>query len=290
MGSGSQNLEALYDSMKSLLGQRAGVINELKRCNQKRRELRAELKRVSDTIKSERYALDKYFDQSEASKKLRKDILAKIREVRTKVDSTGQMLSKFEKAAPKLSGDILQKKLKEFEWKLQVERLTREEEKQLVQHIKELEIKLKLWKQAYSARTEMSKLLSEANELKANLDELTALRQNMRPEVEQKKNNLDLLMKTREQLREEMNGTLTDIKELEENLHRLDAELSSLEEKRSQMLKDTREFSRRMDRERQTQAIQQMKSQVQEKLARGEKVTFDQLKLVFSDEHSESLK
>ncbi|MBI4257711.1 MAG: hypothetical protein HY619_02035 [Thaumarchaeota archaeon] len=153
-----------------------------------------------------------------------------------------------------------------------------------------MEIKLKLWKQAYSARTEMSKLLSEANDLKANLDELTALRQDLRPEVEQKKINLELLMKTREQLRGEMDGVLTDINELEENLRRLDGELGSLEEKRGQLLKNTREYARRMERERQTRAIQQMRSQAQEKLARGEKVTFDQLKLVFSDEHGESLK
>ncbi len=51
----------------------------------------------------------------------------------------------FEKNVPR-GGEALDEKRRKAEWRLQTERLSRDEEKQLVSVIKDLETKLKAWK------------------------------------------------------------------------------------------------------------------------------------------------
>jgi uncharacterized coiled-coil DUF342 family protein len=131
--------------------------------------------------------------------------------------------------------------------------------------------------------------LGEAQELKDNLDELHEVQENLRPQLEEKSRNLAVLLKARDQLQDETDALATDIQELEETLRRLDTDLAALEEKRSHMIVDQRTSSRLEQRKRQIEAIKQIREEVQGKLSRGEKVTFDQLKLVFSEE-TESLK
>lgn len=289
MDSNANPVQNLDETISSQLEQRTGVISELKRCNQKGRELREELRRYAQNIRQERTLIREYYAQAEQSRNLRSITLAKIREINGKVKKTKEVLASFDKVSLRVPGELLRKKLEAFEWKLQAERLTREEEKQLVQHIKELEGKLRLWKGAYSARTELSKLLGEAQELKDNLDELHEVQENLHPQLEEKSRHLAVLLKARDQLQDETGALASDIQELEETLRGLDTDLAALEEKRSQMIVDQRTSSRLEQRKRQIEAIKQIREKVQGKLSRGEKVTFDQLKLVFSEE-SESLK
>ncbi len=283
-------MKALEEAITSLFAQRTGVVNELKRCNQKRRDLKEETKRVATAIREGRAFLDEYFEQEETTKKLRRDILAKIREIKGKVKGSKEVLARLEKTAPRTSGETLRKSIESFEWKLQAERLTREEEKKLVQRIKELEIQLRLWREAYSVREDLSKLLSEARELENRLDELNAARQGVRPMLDEKSKSIELLLRAREQLRGEWDAVMSDTKELEENLKRIDAELISLEERRRGLVRDRRETQRLEEKNRRDETLKQIKNEAQQKLARGEKVTFDQLKILFSEEQGESLK
>lgn len=290
MDAPDNTVKALEEAIASLFAQRTGVVNELKRCNQKRRDLKEETKRVATAIREGRAFLDEYFEQEETTKKLRRDILAKIREIKGKVKGSKEVLARLEKTAPRTSGETLRKSIESFEWKLQAERLTREEEKKLVQRIKELEIQLRLWREAYSVREDLSKLLSEARELENRLDELNAARQGVRPMLDEKSKSIELLLRAREQLRGEWDAVMSDTKELEENLKRIDAELISLEERRRGLVRDRRETQRLEEKNRRDETLKQIKNEAQQKLARGEKVTFDQLKILFSEEQGESLK
>ena len=86
-----------------------------------------------------------------------------------------KVLNGYEKNIPK-GGEALNDRLKKVEWRLQAERLSRDEEKQLVAIVKDLETKLRAWKKAYSTKQEYSKLMDQIKGLKSKLDEMNHFR------------------------------------------------------------------------------------------------------------------
>ena len=81
----------------------------------------------------------------------RRELLSKIRDTKAKSADVEKVLKGFEKSIPR-GGEALNERLKKVEWKLQTERLSREEEKQLVSMVKDLETKQKTWKKANSTK------------------------------------------------------------------------------------------------------------------------------------------
>ena len=138
---GEVDLEALSQKIDALASQRLEMINEYKRLDQRRRDIRKEIREFTEKINVDRKSLDEYYEHMTTFKANRRDLLSKIRDVKTKSTEVEKVLNEYEKNIPK-GGEALNERLKKVEWRLQTERLSRDEEKLLVGIVKDLDKKL----------------------------------------------------------------------------------------------------------------------------------------------------
>src|SRR5207245_1147986 len=135
------------------------------------------------------------------------------------------------KSVPK-GGEALHERLKKIEWKLQTERLSREEEKQLVGYVKDLETKLKAWKQAYSTKRELTTLVDQIKSLKSKLDEMNEFRSTNDPEVKARHERVATMLNSRHQLFQEIERIDSNLVGLEQNISKVTQELDLLRSQR----------------------------------------------------------
>ena len=126
---GEVDLEALSQKIDALGSQRLDMINEYRRMDSRRREIRKEIRDFTEKINTDRKSLDEYYEKLGTFKANRREVLTKIREIKAKSDEKDKVLKGFEKDIPR-GGEALDERRKKAEWRLQTERLSRDEEKQ----------------------------------------------------------------------------------------------------------------------------------------------------------------
>ncbi|MCP8322649.1 MAG: hypothetical protein L6N96_00515 [Candidatus Methylarchaceae archaeon HK02M2] len=263
-----QNSDDMVERFYSRIKYRSSLIYELERLAQRERDLRKEI--IENKIKEnkERNTLSKQYKLIRRLKETRKPIIAKMIEIDDKVDKVNKALKEFQNKVPTKSEKILTEKLEKIEWDLQTMSLTRDEEKQLVGYIKKLEFELYLWKKAYEMRQELNALLSEVNSLKSKLDEVDEANSSLLIELKNRKKMLDKIIMIKQQLLKEDNEIKQDVVELKEILNHVQAEIF---QKKQRLLKVAR-------------------SKVKDKVSKGKSLSWDELKILFEEDKSESFK
>jgi uncharacterized coiled-coil DUF342 family protein len=277
-------LDEVNQKITSSLNHRVGLINEIKKLHQKRRELRIEIRTLTEKARSRRDGLNNGYNEYKEARRIRRETLAKIRAIRENMNKVEGELGKVEQNIPRREGDTIDERIRAADWKIQTEQLTREEEKQLVEMVKDLESKLRFWKKAYSARQELSNLRTEMNKLKKKLDDLSFSRDEADVEIESEKNRLADDIKARDQLFNEMDSLNEDISELEQAIAKTDEQLEKLRQERRNLVKESRSHEIDEAQQRELEMLAKARDAAKEKLLRGEKLTFEELKLAFEKE------
>jgi uncharacterized coiled-coil DUF342 family protein len=280
---GEVDLEAISQKIDSLATQRINSINEYKRLDERRREIRKQIRELTDKINADRKTLDDYYEKLSSFKSSRREILSQIRDMKTKSTEVEKVLKKFEKSSPK-EGAALNERLKKVEWKLQTERISRDEEKQLVASVKELETKLKAWKKAHATKQDLGEITGKIKLLKKQLDEMNAFKAKNDPEVKALHERVAVMINQRHQLFQEIEGINADLINLDANIAKLGQELNTLREQRRLLLDGRRSRDHDSNRARTRELVERAKDDARKKLEQGGKLSFDELKLVYADD------
>ncbi len=279
----SGELEAVGQKISSLLTYRSGLIKEIKNLHSKRRDLGGEIKNLSEKIRVTRESLNRGYSVFKDTRIIRSETLSKIREIRMKIRVIEEDLKKFEHNFPQGDSDTIAEKLKATDWKLQTEKLTRDEEKQLIEMVKDLELKLRLWKKAYATRQELYNLRGKMGKLKEKLDDIAVSKEEAEIDLQAGKERLASDLKARDQLFSEMDGLNEDISELERAITKTDEHLEELRQKRHEILTDVRQKEITLVKNKENELLKKAKGTAKEKLAKGEKLTFEELKLALEE-------
>ncbi|MEM3437628.1 MAG: hypothetical protein QXP55_03715, partial [Nitrososphaerales archaeon] len=212
-----------------------------------------------------------------------KDILSKISKIGMKVKEIEKVLKKFEKKVPYESETALKEKLNNIEWKLQTEPLTKDKEKQIVEYIKKLEIKLYLWEKAYATRQELSELLAEAESLRSKLNEMNEIKKLAFTKLKTQKEALHNIVMTKHQLIQECREIEQDIDEIKRNLNHINAELSKLKEYKKKILEKKRLDAMASIKMKEQNLLEEVKSKAKDKLTKGKSLSWDELKILFEE-------
>jgi len=280
----SEELENINQQITSLITYRSGLIKEIKVVHKKRKDLREEIMGLSKKIDETRENLDEGYGFYQDARKKRRETLSKIRELRLKMQTIEEDAKKFERDIPNEKGNIIAERLKDADWKIQTEKLTIDEEKQLVQLIKNLELDLRRWKKAYETRKNIYNIRSEMNILKDKMDDINLSGEESEVELESGKDRLTNDYKARDQLFKEINEINEEILELEEKIAKTDEQLDEIKSKRREIVSLGKEQEKEQARIEEQELLVKAKSIAQEKLSKGGKISFDDLKLVFEDE------
>jgi uncharacterized coiled-coil DUF342 family protein len=281
---GEVDLEALSQKIDSLAAQRLDMINEYRRLDQRRREIRKEIRDFTEKINADRKWLDEYYEKLGTFKANRRELLTKIREVKAKSDEKDKEIKGFEKNIPR-GGEALDEKKRKAEWRLQTERLTRDEEKQLVSLIKDLETKNKVWKKASTTRQEQRVLFDQIKGLKSKLDEMNKFRDENELDVKARHERVATMLNQRHALFQEIEGINNTLMELDANITKATGELDGLRNQRRSQLDGRRSRDYETNKAKTRQLVDRARDDARKKYEQGEKLSLDELKLVFGDDN-----
>ena len=160
----STNTSEINSKIRDLLDSRKNLVTQLKSLNKKRLDMRDEINTITSQLGEHQADLEPLYQEVGNLRKERQGLINEKKQIWTKInDANGGIKpndsnNKEQSSKPerrfnkKENSKNIEKRIKEIEWKLQTEQLTRQEEKQLIDSIKTLQKKYNEWKKTNSAR------------------------------------------------------------------------------------------------------------------------------------------
>uniref|UniRef100_A0A7C2VLN7 Uncharacterized protein n=1 Tax=Ignisphaera aggregans TaxID=334771 RepID=A0A7C2VLN7_9CREN len=282
-------LGSIREELQKLILERDSIRSELRITRDKINEEITKLRKLKEDMRKSRDELNNLYSSLQTLKKE----IASIREkLRNLTEQRRKLLSEIKKRTAirnEESIDSIKEEIERLEWKLiTTPNLDLDEEKKIVERIAALEKKLKeltlIQKDSYESYHKYEELSSEIdrlrNELKSKIDtanriresiaQLKELRNNMKKDIETIVKTLSELKKQREELKSRLQAVVSSITSKSEEYRNIMKELNRLKE-----LQESRKLNAFVNRK---------KEDVKKKLERGERVSFNELYLMFMNE------
>ena len=286
----------INNKIKDLLDSRKNLITQLKSLNKNRLDMRDEINTITSQLGEHQADLEPLYQQVGNLRKERQELINEKKQIWTKINDANGGIKPTEsnnkdqgskndrRFNKKENFKNVSKRIKEIEWKLQTEQLTREEEKKLIDNIKSLQKKYNEWKKTNSARQEISGLFKKIKKIGSNMDTIEESRKTTKASLDEKKVVFDTKFQQREKLFSEMNGFNDDIQELETTLKTNSKELQLLKSQRNEIFKSIKSVSKSEILKKKKVILEKEKSKAKEKLESGQSLSFDELRLAYDDD------
>jgi uncharacterized coiled-coil DUF342 family protein len=272
--------EAIVETRK-LIEKRDKLNEQFKQLRQETRELKAE----RDTINKKVHALKSQRDETRTT----------IHEVIDEIRASREKIAELKKKTPKRSHSELKKELDDIEWAIQTTSLDKEEEKALIENVKQLETQLigyKKIEQQLKKIADLEQGLKNLNETANKLHmELSALAQKSQ-ETHQK-----MLAKIEEaqKIKAEADSlhfayiqTREKTKPLNEERRKLTEQKRHLYESQRQLQESQRQLDDALRKTAEQALRVKLESKAREKLQRGEKLSWNEFQLLAEADESET--
>jgi uncharacterized coiled-coil DUF342 family protein len=255
---------------------------------EKRDKLNEKFKKLRQEIREFKTERDKLNEKVKTLKQQRDSARAKIRAYIEQIRIHNEKIAELKKKTPRENRRALQKEFDEIEWKIQTTPLDVQEEKRLMERVKQLETQLSVYKKVDQHIKAISELRKELEPFEAEADaahqELTDIAERsqdihakMMAKIEESKEvkaEADVLHSVYVQAREQVRPLHEEIKKLREQKRKLQATVREEDAKRKKRVE---------------QALKEkVGSQAKDKLERGEKVSWDEFRLLAEGDSADS--
>lgn len=278
------DLKILEDEISSLTQERGRLIEEIKKMRGERRSVLMSLKEISSQLKTQRDLRDSGVNE------LRR-LIEEGRQLRAKMQESLQALAKSRKelaAASRIhreeTSEEIEQAIAELEWRLQTERLTRDQEKALLLKIKEMHLRKAGIRQREAALERFKQISSESTNLSERLKEIRFKLDEAKKKLESTKEAILKLLERRGTQQSELERLNKAIQGKEQQLSSLQAKLQTSLGKRRELLEAKRQEEAKKAKERMKQEISRLKEDIRGRLLEGRKVGLDELKLLLNPE------
>jgi len=269
----TQKLSVLRDQ-KNRLDAEAGEWAE------KRDELNEQIKTLRAEILELKGERDKLNEKVKELKQQREETKTEIREKIEELRKLNQEVKAFSKKKPSRSFQTLQKEVEGIEWKIQTTPLSLQEEKELVERVKQLETQLNILRKLDQLNQKILELRAELKALETN----SKLYHEKLIEAAQESQEIHKRML-------EKIGEAKKLKIEADNLHKLflqtkekarpiQEEMSAISNQIRQLREEIREEDEREKKKREEALREELERQAREKLKRGEKLTWQEFQLL----------
>ncbi len=276
----TQQIEELTEKLSVLKGQKSALKAEAKGLAEKRDRLNHELKNLRCEILRMKNARDEINAKVKELKQQRSQIKAEIAQKVAELKSLRKELEPLIEKKPKRGLKALEKDVESIEWKIQTTPLSLQEEKKLVEQVKQLESQI-------SVHKKIKQLSQKRIELKAELKALQArvelCHKNIMEHAEKSRQTHEELLKKIEEANK--------IKGEADNFHRLYLQtrekIKFLQAEMAKILDGIRRFREEISaeeekkrKETEEKLLESVEKQAVEKLKRGEKLTWEEFKVL----------
>ncbi|MCI0559001.1 MAG: hypothetical protein MN733_10935 [Nitrososphaera sp.] len=301
-------------NLKTLLDFKRGVQEEQKAAEKKIDEININLESVKKKIDDERIQLDelraklKHVNEEKDAEypkfiEMRNSLIDTKNQMKSLDDKVGTAAAKSRKERSDLHN--LQRSLEQIERDIQTKKLSKDEERKLVARSKEIATKLHTLKMMHKKEDKYRTMSNNYEQLKDQVNRIFKLKEEYGSRIGKLKESLDNLVNTRESLYEERRKVIHTVREAGAKLEMAETQLNAIAFKKSRMqaAESRHKRQREMDDRRaaRQEAIQErvkrdkeyqerwntLKEAALKKMSSGEKLTFDEMKLIFGDSGSE---
>jgi len=307
--SGTQSRES-DPNLKTLLEFKKTVQEDQKRGEKMIEEINNKLEGVKTQIDDERIQLDDFRTKLKLLNEekdveypkfvdMRNSLIEAKNQMRSLDDKVGAAGAKSRKERSDMHN--MQKIFEQIERDIQTKKLSKDEERKLVARSKEIATKLHTLKMIHKKEDKYRIISSHYDKLRDRVGKIFKQKEEYGNKIGSLKESLDSLINMREGLYEERRQVIHIVREASAKLEMIDTQLNAIAYKKSRMLaaehrhRRQREMEgRRKDRH---EAIQEkvkrdkeyqdrwnvLKEAALKKMSSGEKLTFDEMKLIFGD-------
>ena len=295
----------ISQQIEKLREQTFEVNAQIKKFIEKRDQLHEKIRASHQEINQLKTERDSLNEKVKLLKQQRDLTRTKILEIVEKIKVIDEKIKELKKKTPRVNQRELQEELDAIEWKIQTTSLDLQEEKRLIENVKQLEIQLSGFKKIDRQYKKIAELQNERKPLQAQAggfhQELTEiakksqeLHQKMITKIEQVKNDkaeADNQHKAYIESKEKTKDSLVEIAVLTGHINGL--QNSIREQNRSIREKDRSERAKEKEKteeERKQKMLsekdlkEKLGSEAKDKLQRGEKLSWNEFQLVMDDD------
>ncbi len=301
-----QNIVSLESNLKTLLDFKNSLLEDQKNGEQLIQELNDKIEVTKKQIDEERETLEGLRIKLKEVNDVKEEEFPKFMELKELVlKARSQMKIIDEKSGTKPIREKtnikqLTKTLEQLERDIQTKKLSKDEERKLVTRSKEIAIKLHTMKVMHKKEDQYRTISSQYGNVKSKINEIFDRRSEFGNKIGELKKGLDTLLDDREKFYEERRKIIRDVRETTAKLEMVNTQINAIEFRKSKITsfggkrrpKDSHDknysgFQSSKERTKRSkenvQIWNSMKEQALKKMSSGEKLTFDEMRLIYSD-------
>jgi uncharacterized coiled-coil DUF342 family protein len=307
-----QNLISLNLNLNTLIDFKNSLIEEQKNGETKIQEINEKIERTKKQVDKERQSLEELRIRLKEINGVKDEEFPKFMELKDQVmKARNQMKVIDEKTGVKNSKERtnikqLTRTLEQLERDIQTKKLSKDEERRLVVKSKEIATKLHALKVIHKKEDQFRMISTQYGSLKSKINDIFDKKSEFGNKIGDLKKVLDNLLDIRENLYEERRKIIRAMRESAAKLEMVDTQINAIEFRKSKItavggkrrfrdLRDKPYVGLQSPKERtkrnkeNIQIWNSMKEQALKKMSSGEKLTFDEMKLIYSDMNSSEL-
>ena len=310
-----QKMQAGTDSnLITLLEFKKTLLEEQKKGEEQIQELNNKINSTKQQIDDERIQLENLRVKLKQTNEQKDTELTRYTELKnTLIETRNQMKSADEKNPSKQEIKRSERRdmgrlariLEQIERDIQTKKLSKDEERRLVARSKEVATKLHALKTVYKKEDDYRNISSQYEILKARMNKIFDQKSEFGDKIGKLKGTLDTLLNLRESLYADRRALIHVVREAKAKLDMVDTQLSAIQFRKSRQqaaegrIRRSQQQQRRLtiDREERRESMQErakrskenqerwntMKEAALKKMSTGEKLTFDEMKLIYGD-------
>jgi len=277
----TQQLTVLGEQIKNANAKTHAHIEKRDKLNEQLKKLRREIQE----FKNERNNLN---EKVKTLKQQRDEARAKIRAKIEEVKAHNQRIKELKKKTPRESRRELQKEFEDIEWKIQTIPLDMQEEKRLVENVKQLEMHLSIYKKMDLLVKKIAELRKELETLEANADKTHHKLTEIAERSQEIHSKMIAKISESTDIKGEADSLHSAYVQAKEHIRPLYEEFKRLTKHRKKLRDAVREEDEKRKKNAEKALREEIESQARNKLNRGEKLSWDEFKLL-ADSESESV-
>ena len=301
-----QNIISLESNLKTLLDFKNSLLDDQSNGEKIIQELNEKIEVTKKQIDNERERLEELRIKLKEVNDVKEEEFPKFMELKDMVlKARSQLKIIDEKTGPRSNKERinikqLTKTLEQLERDIQTKKLSKEEERKLVARSKEIATKLHAMKIIHKKEDHFRTISSQYGNLKSKINEIFDRRSEFGNKIGELKQVLDILLDNREKLYEERRKIIRDVRETTAKLEMVNTQINAIEFRKSKIStvgskrrsKDSHDknyssFQSSKERAKKNKENMQiwnsMKEKALKKMSSGEKLTFDEMRLIYSD-------
>jgi uncharacterized coiled-coil DUF342 family protein len=295
------NQKTLLDFKKSLIDEQKQGEAQIEKINQSIEETKKVIDEERVKLEAERLKLKQINEVKDAD-------YAKFTELKTNLIEERKRMrtldTKASSGGPRSRRDKynisnLTKALDQIEKDIQTKKLSKDEERRLVLKSKEIATRLHALKVIHKKEDTYKSLATKFDDIKGKMNEIFDQKADVGKIIGKIKSNLDELLNRREELYEERRGVIHRVREAGAKIEMVDTQLNAIEFKRNRIQHSSERQRRysperkvrheipqdKMRKNRENQELwNSLKEVAMKKMSSGEKLTFDEMKLIYAEE------